>query len=233
MGAEFVLVFFSVVLAFVADDWRTSRDETRAAEASLQLVLRDLGQDLTGLERLRDALVAQDAAALRLLSAVESDAPREQLAEAADRAFSQMVFRPSYAAYQGLQQTGRLWLLPDPELRDALVSHYDETLIYLERLRTQEEDAALRAVELGERHFRWIPVDPPKVNAIVATSSAAEIRRDKDFLGALAYLGGRRRWLGYRVGGGAPDDLFGYPGNFITRTERLMREVESHLGDGS
>ena len=233
LGAEFLLIFFSVVLAFIADDWRTKQNETRAAEASLELVLRDLRQDLVGLRRLEEVHQTWNEAALELVSVVEGDATRDELSQAADVALRWGVFRPSLVGYQGLQQTGRLRWVRDLGLHDALVFHYDETLAYLERLKVREDGAAFRANELAERHFRSVPADPPKVNRLVAISSAAEMREDREFLGALSNLVARRRWLNYRVSGGGPDDIYGYTGNFIVFTEQLVAAIEDYLSGES
>jgi hypothetical protein len=228
LGAEFLLVFLSVALALVADDWRTTRDQTQAVEGSLNLVVRDLERDLDGLRRLKRALELQDEAGLRLLSLVESDATEEELSEAANMALGWYVFRPSYTAFRGLEQTGQLRLI-DAEIRDALVNHYDNLLAYLEQLKESEEVDHEHASQLAERHFRWVSADPPQFFKIVAAHSAAEMRDDTEFLGAVGKLASQRRWLNYRVSGVREDDLFGFTGNFMGFTEQLVAELEDHL----
>jgi hypothetical protein len=223
-------VFLSVVLAFFADDWRNRQDEARAAEASLRLVLRDLEQDRRGYARLRQALQEQEAAATSLLSLLGKDeATAEELSEAADRALGMMVFDPSYAAYQGLEQTGQLRAIRDAALRDLLVVHYTETLDYLEALRERELVAWERALALAARHFMWVAAEPPKVRRVVAVSSASEIRQDRAFLGTLGYLSSTRRWLDYRVGEFSTEDAGPWIGD---RNERVIAALMHYLETG-
>lgn len=190
-GAEFLVIFVSVVLALVADDWRDARTERREAESALRLVVRDLRSDSSGLEVFRRHLQAQDSAAQRFEELLDVGGPGDELDQAAAVALNEWNYRLANNAYEGLRQSGRLDLIPDTALRNAVISYHDEDQPYL----------------ADPQHW-----------TLVRVSSLAEIRADREFLGALGSLTSSRRWLDYRIGQ-----------IFLPENERLKEEIQAYL----
>lgn len=200
LGAEFLVIFASVVLALVADDWRQTRNERAAAERALQLVLLDLREDHGGLEIYQRRLQGQDSAAARFLDLLDEDATAEELATTVSDALNVWNYRPSYSAYRGLVQSGQLGLIREDTLRETVIRYHDEALPYLDDLRNNVVESADRAALLAERHFRRVPgPDTTRWDLRLVTSSDA-VRRDAEFLGALGSAASARRWLAFRIG---------------------------------
>lgn len=200
LGAEFLVIFASVVLALVADDWRQSRNERAAAEQALQLVLLDLREDYHALEIYQRRLQGQDSAAGRFLDLLDEGAAAEELATTVWDALNVWNYRPSYSAYRGLVQSGQLGLIREETLREAVIRYHDEDIPYLDDLRTGVVESADRAALLAGRHFRRVPgPDTMRWDLRLVTSSDA-VRRDGEFLSALASAASARRWLAFRIG---------------------------------
>jgi hypothetical protein len=183
------------------------------------MILRDLREDHQGLVVYQSRLAAQDAMAERLLSFLDAAAPADTLAAAAGAALTGWNYEPSYPTYRGLVQSGGLGQIRPASVWDEVIIYHDETVAYLDRLRATEVRAAERAGLLAERHFRRVPGNSPERWDLRLVSSVAEIRRDREFLGALGTMASARRWVHHRIGQ-----------IFLPANEALSSAIEVYLG---
>lgn len=127
--AEFLIVFLSIILAFIAEDWRQSRNDKAEETRVLRLMLRDLQDDQDDLQTFRDRLLIFEAAGVDAFDLLNSrNVHPDTLAVVLRRATGGYSYRPSFPAYAGMVQSSRLGLIQDDELRDMIITYHDETV---------------------------------------------------------------------------------------------------------
>jgi hypothetical protein len=216
-ATEFLVIFASIVLALLADDWREARNERNAEQRALQLILRDLRTDSADLLTYRGKLAEQELHAARLFSLLESGPPFDSLATEVGPALSIWNYRPALSAYRGLAQAGRLTVIHDETLRDRVVSYHDDTIAYLDDLRESVNNRSAHVIALFEAHAGRRPAADGSWSWTVA-GSADGLRRDVQALSALGNAAATRRLLRARI-----DDLF------MKENTELRRAIEAYL----
>ena len=103
---EFSLVFASVILALLADEWRSDCADAAAERRALALVVRDLDADAEDLRFFRAALIAQQDAAIRFISKAQDGTQEDSLPSDAEDALRALYYRPNHPTYQGLVREG-------------------------------------------------------------------------------------------------------------------------------
>ena len=117
LGAEFVIVFLSVVLALLADDWPTTRDDRAREREVLVLLLSDLEHDAGAMELFRERMAEDNPGDARLLTAIEDGVSADSLLLLVPDALQVWNHRPSHPTRDGLVQDVELGLIRDDELR--------------------------------------------------------------------------------------------------------------------
>lgn len=142
LAAEFLVIFVSVILALLADDWRTKQLLIAEERLSLEAMLRDLAEDETDLERLAGRLQEYEEGAITTLNTWAHDevpATDEWLRQF-DQASGHYLYRSVYPTYAGLKQSGRLNLIRDPDLRDWIIEFHGDLNGYLSELHQNFDD---------------------------------------------------------------------------------------------
>jgi hypothetical protein len=234
LGTEFLVVFLSVVLALVANDWRQSRIDRRSERQALALMLRELRQDSLDLTFYRRRLLGQDSAAAWLVTHVDRrDVPADSVRRAAIHATSYFNYRPTFPTYDGLRTSGRLTLIREVGLHDAVVSFFGGTVPYLDDLRQKVKSRSLETARAQLAHFMPRPAPGSGVFSISGdntpgwaewkqTTSLAAIRADHQYLGDVAALGVSAAWLVRRI-----DQVF------LPRSGKLQALIRQDLGVGA
>ncbi len=199
--AEFVVVFVSIFLALLADDWRENRKLLRREQEVLHLLHRDLRDDQASQEKYREELEGGADDVRRLLDALaqpgaEPDATLALLIDAVDY----WNYRPTYPTYRGLVQGGRLGLVQDPALRNALVRYHDDLVDYLEDRRAGTKAVVQRAREAVGEHLSASPDAEGRWSQVWLTSPAA-LAADRRAMSALAEAGRSQAYLAARIEG--------------------------------
>jgi len=225
LAAEFGVIFLSIILALIADDWRETRSERQDGLDSLELILEDLHEEESGLDRFQEVLTEQVAAAAELIRILEERGDPGEIARAYSRVVLYFNYESAHPAYRGLAESGGLRLIEDAAVRDAIIDYHDGTIPYLQGLRlTMEEDAQTLA-RIGYRHFIRRP-DPggdgqsslDRAWGFRLETSPAELRADREFMGALGAAGATARFLAARI-----------DGRFLERNRETIRVVQDYL----
>jgi hypothetical protein len=125
---ELGLLVTGILIALAVDNWMDLRREARAERQYLELLGRDLEQDLETLDEIRRFEQAQvDASVLvfRALRRGVDPADREAVAAALGQLTSRRTLRLRRAAYTNLLSTGELRLIRNAALRDRIVRLYE------------------------------------------------------------------------------------------------------------
>ena len=227
LAAEFGVIFVSVILALIADDWRETRNEREEGIESLQLILEDLQEEQAGLAFFRDHLMDQVTGAAELLRLLEESGPPDAIA----RAYSDVVlyfnYESSYPAYRGLAESGGLRLVEDGEVREAIIDYHDGAALYLEGLRLTMEEDAEELGRMGRRHFTRRPsrdedgeFSPDRPWTFRLESAPEAVLEDREFIGALGTAGASARYLVARI-----------DGRFLERNLQTIDVVEGYLSE--
>ena len=204
---EFTVIFVSIVLALVADDWRESRSEREEGLDALELILADLESDARGYQHFQERLGEQAQSAADLLQHAEHGSAPGEIVASYGGVVLYYNFEVGAAAYRGLAGSGGLRLIASDTVVAALASYYDGSVAYMEGLRlTMERDADAVALA-GQRHFLRLPVRDEEGNFAVErgwgfrlASTPAEIQADRAFLSSVGAAGASANWLALRIG---------------------------------
>jgi len=123
---EFLVVFLSVVLALLADDWRTNRDENNAERTVLEQLASELDADASDMQVYMAKLEEQRVAASTFMAHLREGAPDDSLVASLRRANFLWNYKPTYPTYQGLSRSGDLSLISDADLRRDIVSYHED-----------------------------------------------------------------------------------------------------------
>lgn len=206
LATEFGVIFVSIVLALVADDWRESRNEREDGLDSLELIVEDLDEEAGGLMRFQEQLADQAVAAAELVRLLEEGGDLGEIA----RTYSEVVlfynYESAHPAYRGLAESGGLRLIEDAAIREAIVEYHDGSVLYMDGLRLIMEEDAKTVARIGYRHFarRTTPDQDGDFSldqgwGFWPQSSPAEILADREFMGALGAAGASARFLAVRI----------------------------------
>lgn len=123
---EFIVIFAGVLIALVADDWRTSREEQRRSVQSLRVVTEDLRSDSGQLVGLGQLASGHNAAARWLFENWDVPQPPPDSIEWALMTLSGAQ-APTFsrAGWDGLRNSNRLHLISSDSLRNALSAYYE------------------------------------------------------------------------------------------------------------
>lgn len=200
LAAEFFVIFVSVILALLADDWREKQLLIKEERLVLESMLVDLEEDqramLVFAEKLEEI---RASAALALAGLMADEAPplepwTDQMLEGS----TLWLYRPTYPTYRGLIQSGRLNLIRDPELRERLVEYHDDSVEYLFDLRMNAEHSQRALREAMNPYFIWQPADDDRWRAALH-APIEELRSDSDLQGYLGRHGRTVSWLHLRI----------------------------------
>ncbi|MEM9530320.1 MAG: hypothetical protein AAGA23_05335 [Pseudomonadota bacterium] len=206
---EFTVIFVSIVLALLADDWRENRSEQEDGLDALELILADLESEASGFGRFRERLGQQAQAAANLLRLIEEGGSAEAIAGGHRGVVLYYNFEVGAAAYRGLAGSGGLRLIGNDAVVAALASYYDGSIAYMDGLRLGMERDADAVAVAGQRHFLRIPTYDDdgllKLNgwAFQLESTSTELQTDRAFLAAVGAAGSSASWLALRI-----DDVY-------------------------
>ena len=125
---ELALLVSGILIALAVDNWMDERREARAERQYLELLGRDLEQDLETLDEIRrfeEAQVAASVLVFRGLRAGVAPQDREAVSAALSQLTSRRTLRLRRAAYTNLLSSGELRLIRNTALRDRLVRLYE------------------------------------------------------------------------------------------------------------
>jgi len=123
---EFVTIVVGVLVALAADGWRADLAERRLEDEYLERLQQELEADAVIFARAREAFAAKEAPLSRLLELKPRQIDAEQLAAdltAASR-WSWNFPRANSTTFDEMRSTGRLGLIRDTEIRQAVQEYY-------------------------------------------------------------------------------------------------------------
>ncbi len=205
--AEFAVIFLSIVLALLADDWRERRSEREEGLDALELILADLRSEASGFAHFQERLREQAESAADLITLIESDGSPQEVTRAFMGVVLYFNFEVGSAAYPGLVSSGGLRLIGNDTVRTALSGYYDGSIPYMDGLRlAMERDAELVASE-GRRYFVRMPPRDAEGDFRSGGSwsfrlavPVGELRTDREFLAAVGLAGASADFLAFRIG---------------------------------
>jgi len=125
---ELVLLILGILIALAVDDWMEDRRDARTERQYLELLARDLDQDLEVLKEFVDFEERQTADGVMAYQALRREVA-ETDEEAVSRALSHLMTRRTLrlarATYTDLLSTGNIRLIRDTGLRDRIVRLYE------------------------------------------------------------------------------------------------------------
>ena len=214
---QFATIFFSVVLALLADDWRASQIE-HAEEREVLLQLREeLSTDAADLRVYRSKLAQQDSAAHRFVLQVYEGAPIDTLLKSVEIARSSWGYRPKHPTYRGLTQSGQLDLIGDTKLRQEIIAYHDDHIEYVNLLRANHKTEMEKLNTLLRKYFSFFP-DSSYTWKFRFYGSVTTMLQDTQLLAEVGQSGQRRRRLISVIGNAT-----------IPRNEELGDSISAYL----
>ena len=125
---ELALLVTGILIALAVNNWMDLRREARTERQYLELLGRDLEQDLETLDEIRRFEEAQVAASVLVFRALRRGVEaqdREAVSVALGQLTSRRTLRLRRAAYTNLLSTGELRLIRNAALRDRIVRLYE------------------------------------------------------------------------------------------------------------
>ena len=161
--AEFVIVLLGVFGALFADGWRESRQEFRAEHVYVDRLITDLAADTQELGFVHRAMDRKLPSIERLmaLDVIEDSSAARGVARDLSRAviWSWSFPSPNGASWEELVATGRLGLIGDVELRDAISRYYSSYRDALEGLEERRQATSLGQIEMQRIPTEWLAPD--------------------------------------------------------------------------
>lgn len=125
---ELLVVVFGILIAFTVDRWNQDRQDRTTAAQYVEALAEDLAADTANLRALAGVYRAREAAAQRVLDALERDLAFEGDPTALARDIRNSGYVTSFEAsdftYRELLSTGGLSLIDRPDLKRSLVAYY-------------------------------------------------------------------------------------------------------------
>lgn len=128
LGLEVGAIFLGVTLGFLADDYRDYLNDRSLETESLQQIVEDLRLDHEEMAPMVGQTQAMAEATRWITNRTASGRPpADSLAIAVDslRATPIFPYEPIATAYSGLESTGRIDLIQNPDLKSAIVGYYE------------------------------------------------------------------------------------------------------------
>ncbi len=125
---ELALLVTGILIALAVDNWIDDRRDARVEHQYLELLARDLEQDLETLAEIRQfeqAQVAASVVAWRGLHLGVAPAEREAVSAALGQLTARRTMRLRRGTYTDLLSTGNLRLIRNAQLRDRIVRLYE------------------------------------------------------------------------------------------------------------
>jgi hypothetical protein len=125
---ELVLLVLGILIALAVNDWMQDRRDAQTERQYLELLARDLDQDLEVLKEFaayEERQTADGVMAYRALRDPAEVADKEAIAEALSRLMSRRTLRLVRATYTDLLSTGNIRLIRNTGLRDRIVKLYE------------------------------------------------------------------------------------------------------------
>ena len=222
---EFLAIVVGVVVALAADDWRETREERTDVRESLVLVLSDLRSDSTQLSNLVQTTRTWDQTSAWLINNWDrQDLERDSLeAGLFDYSAGYRLYL-SRGAFEGLQDSNRLRLVDDDELRASLRRHYQVRLPRLETLYLDLRRYFLAVHESLVPYVRNVAGEdpeslyPPSESRVYLRRPWTEIAQDERLHNDIVWLG---RFSGFIADPTIPD--------MVDETNSLMAEIRRYL----
>lgn len=128
LGAELIVVFVGVLLAFGAENWREARADRAEARAGLSLMLQDLAADSAALEAIARSLERKTLEIAWLVEQRDRESvPTDSLSQAMWTFNTQTVVTLNRAAWEGMETSNRIPDITSESLRIAVVGYYQAT----------------------------------------------------------------------------------------------------------
>jgi hypothetical protein len=125
--AELAVVILGILIAFQIEEWRSLRSEREFIESNLKAILMELEDEYLDFQRALPSLNTQMLSASILSNELRNDSIRNEsgIYENYRKVFSNYTWIPNSPTYDGLRESGRLYLIPDTGLIDQLFDYYE------------------------------------------------------------------------------------------------------------
>lgn len=184
---DFLIVFASVVLALLANDWRENRNLHQQELDVLEQLATELDADAENLAFFVEKLDEQLEGGDLFISNLRGDVSADSLVGSLQRARFLWNYKPTYPTYQGLSRSGGLNLIRDSGLRSAIIQYHDDDVDLLnDYLNNLERDADLFG-EHVDQYFANLPSDSLTWD-FVFYGSRSSLRNDVPFRVSLGSL---------------------------------------------
>lgn len=127
---ELLLVIAGILIALWVNDWMEDRKDAQAERQYLELLARDLDNDVEVLAEVRDFQEKQAADAAAAYAALAGPVPpdqREAVAGRLERLVMRRTLRFNPTTYEDLTGTGNVRLIRNRALRDQVAKYYENT----------------------------------------------------------------------------------------------------------
>ena len=198
IAAEGLVLFASVALALVADDWRETRGDREEVAQSLELIARDLDRDSTLLARVRSDALELSASAQWLLSRWAVDANPDTMVVHLNRLRYSETVNLSRAGFEGLQASNGLRLLESEGLRASLFQYYEVDQPFWSEY-INEVAWPLRLVLNTNLASQLETYHVAQGRDVAVRGSWAELTSDRDIENALSTYWESITWVGDRL----------------------------------
>jgi hypothetical protein len=123
---DFFIVVFGVFIGIQVDNWNQSRINVQQEREYLELLIRDLNNDLGLLERLKDGIGHHVSATGLIIDAAESDSSSTaNIEQAFTFLYLTLDYSPLAPTYTGLRNGANLDIFRDTDLRSRIVDYYE------------------------------------------------------------------------------------------------------------
>lgn len=188
---DFLIVFASVVLALLANDWRENRNLHQQELDVLAQLATELEADADNLEFYFEKLQEQEEGTARFITDLREDAPEDSLVRSVRLARAIWNYKPTFPTYQGLSRSGDLNLISDNELRSAIIKYHDDDVDLLNDYLRGLEVESDKLNEHVARYFAYLPSDSLTWDFVFHGSRQA-LKNDTAFQVSLGLLMARR-----------------------------------------
>lgn len=127
---EFVMLVLGILLALAFNNWMEDRRDVRVERQYFELLLRDLNRTLQALQEFgafENAQADDGVMAYRALVSGKPVADREAVTQALANLKTRRTLRITKATYTNLISTGDIRLIANADLRDRIISFYEES----------------------------------------------------------------------------------------------------------
>jgi hypothetical protein len=213
-------IFLGVTLGFLADDYRDYLNDRSLEQESLQQVIDDLKLDHDDMA----PMVPQTQTIAELTRWISNHAASgrtepDSFSMALDSLYGTGVFwyEPVATAYSGLKSTGRIDLIQDPGLKNAIVHYFEDRQPLIVTLNRVWQDANRRWRDNAAAHIDVLETDLTQAFPDVRIADVAAFASDRVAVVSASELTGHSL------------DLQGYVVDVLALNEALAARVEEYL----